>query len=373
MDNKFRDRVISAFFSGSVSEEALHNINQLAKELCGSPLYGELASRNYLSRKKETIECSAEEMQAASSQEQSPKITFIVPTHNRVNLLPRCIDSILSQCYPNKEIIIIDDCSSDGTEEYVQEHYSHIESIIYLRNKKNLGPGGTRQKAYRASTGEFLIFIDDDDFYIEPSFAQTAIQVFREHENVGMVCANSLIYDVVSKSLSFYPLSFCGELTGKEFFVGFRTKYRKPNSTFPTVFRRAVLDKADFENMWMMNDTSIYLRSACYGDVYMISQWVGCYLVHDSNISKSLPHKFILENLDEKKNIYAIAKKSFGVNMDSWYFSQIMDTASYYLLSEKISFVHFASVIKWMFLNGGAVRKELVNKVIKIQYRQVCK
>lgn len=370
MDNRFKDQVISAYLNGSVSEAALHSINQLSKELCGTALYGELAGEALHSKKKEMTENPPEETVAAPSQEYCPKISFIVPTHNRVKLLPRCIDSIMSQSYPNKEIIIIDDCSSDGTKEYVQEHYSQVDCIVYLRNETNLGPGGTRQKAYCASTGEFLVFVDDDDFYFELSFAKTAIRVFGEYENVGMVCANSLIYDVVNKQLSFYPLSFCGELTGKEFFMGFRTKYRKPNSTFPTIFRRTVLEKADFENMWMMNDTSIYLRSACYGDVYMINQWVGCYLVHDSNISKSLPHKFILENLDEKKNIYAIARESFGANMDSWYFSQIMDTVSYYLRSEKLSFVHFASVIKWILLNGEAVKKELINKAVRIQYRK---
>lgn len=372
-ENKFRNQVISACLANNISEAALKEINQFSEELYGKRLFGELALPELIIMKGKDSEGQSALKSVDFQGQSAPKVSFIVPTHNRINLLPKCIEGILGQTYSNIEIIIIDDCSTDNTEEYIRENYVANEKVVYVRNEKNLGPGETRQKGYNVSSGEFIVFADDDDFYFEPSFVQNAVRAFMEHDNVGLVCANSLIYDVVGKQLSFYPLTYCGELAGEEFFAGFRTKYRKPNSTFPAVFRRSVLDKADFKNMQMMNDTSIYLRAACYGDVYMLNICVGCYLVHDSNISKSLPHKFILENLDEKKNIYLIAREQFKKELEKWYVAQLMDTIKYYLESEKISFIKFSSILKWLMLNGGSAKKELIITTCGIQKNRLCK
>ena len=363
-DNNFRDQVIRAYLNNSITEYALQQINSLSESYSGHPLLGTLALSQLQKEKTENNTQKASCEKNKSSLSAYPKVSFIVPTHNRVQLLPKCLDSILSQNYPNIEIIVIDDCSNDTTEDCMKTRYASKANIIYVRNEQNLGPGGNRQKAYQLLSGDFVVFTDDDDFYFEPTFVDAAIKIFMEYENVGMVCANSIIYNVVAKQLSFHSLTYLGELTGKDFFLGFRTKYRKPNSTFPTVFRKSVLDNAGFKDMWMMNDTSIYLRAACFGDVYMMNQWVGTYLVHDSNISKALPHKFILENLDEKAAIYSIAQSQFGTDLDDWYYSQLVDTIIYYLKSDRISFFNFCSLLKWCASNGKGQKKQLIKAVI---------
>ena len=242
---------------------------------------------------------------------------------------------------------------------------------MYIENETNLGPGGNRQKAYLVSTGEYVVFADDDDYYIDPDFYLKAVALFSENGKLAMVCANSIFFDEVTCAFDFQPLTFCGTMRAEEFLFGFGSKYRKPNSTFPTVFSKAVLDKADFANMKMMNDASIYMRAACFGDVCMMKDWVGVYWFHETNISKNLPFVFIIENLDEKNNIYALASKQFGVKNHEWLLTQQMHTIAYYLHSRRLSFVKYFRLKRWIRRYGGDISSELMKETRKRYFKEL--
>lgn len=293
------------------------------------------------------------------------KISVIIPTKNRAELLCRCIDSILMQQYESIELLIVDDCSSDHTAQTIFERYSHNSQIIYMRSEKPLGPGRSRQLGFQHCTGKYVVFMDDDDFYVEPAFFRKAADVLSHDPEVSMVCANSLVCDEQQKSISFCPLTVYGKLSGEAFFWGFSSMYQKPNSTFPTMLRKETLDRAGFYDMQMMNDTSIYLRTLCFGNAYMMPEWVGIYWVHASNISKNLPHRFIIENLAEKKNIYRLAKKRFGQSADEWYSDQLAITIQYYLCSRNLGIAKLLSVLWWVLRNGASTRWLLLRKSVK--------
>lgn len=297
--------------------------------------------------------------------ERTPKISIIIPTYNRSDFLCRCVDSVLMQNYDNIEVIIIDDCSTDNTTEVVSEKYGSNKKVIYIKNEKNLGPGGNRQKAYLVSTGEYVVFADDDDYYFDSEFFSKAIALFYDYDNLSMVCANSIFFDEVTKKFDFYPLTFCGTMKKEKFLFAFGNKYRKPNSTFPAVFKKSVLDKADFANMKMMNDMSIYMRAACFGDVCMMKDWVGVYWFHESNISKNLSLDFIIENLDEKNNIYDIACEQLGTKNPQWLLEQQMITITYYMKSEGWRFSKYCKLKKWIKNSGGEIKEELLKAIIQ--------
>ena len=366
---KIKEQIKDLFLESQISEEALNALGTVYHEITEEMI----DFSDFVSKEKKIdrnlVFYGAKEEFLQTAQKEQPKITVIIPTYNRSEMLCKCVDSVLMQRYQNIEIIIIDDCSTDNTQSLIENRYKEEARVHYVRNDKNLGPGGNRQKAYNMSSGEYIIFADDDDYYFEPMFFTKAIALFLEFPTLSMVCANSVIHDIVKKTLLFVPVSFCGVMEGKRFFMGFRTKYRKPNSTFPTVYKKSALKKADFANMWMMNDTSIYLRAACVGDVCMMKDWVGVYLVHESNISKSLPHEFILQNLDEKVNIYNIAQNKYGENLDDWLYSQLMDTIKYYLHSERISAKKFISLLGWIYKNGGSIRQRLMKASLFCQFR----
>ena len=96
----------------------------------------------------------------------SNKISIIVPAYNIAEFLPRCLDSILSQTYRNLEVIVISDGSTDGTNEIIN-NYAKKDNRIIPVFKNNTGVSDTRNKGIDQATGDWIGFVDGDD-YIEP-------------------------------------------------------------------------------------------------------------------------------------------------------------------------------------------------------------
>lgn len=89
-------------------------------------------------------------------------ITLIVPIYNEWPFLPRCIDSIKNQTIPFDEVILIDDCSTDGSLQMAQQ-YARENGWHFIANTENKGLGGTRNVGVEHATGDYIAFLDSDD------------------------------------------------------------------------------------------------------------------------------------------------------------------------------------------------------------------
>jgi glycosyltransferase involved in cell wall biosynthesis len=100
------------------------------------------------------------------------KISFsvIVPIYGTEKYVRRCIASIINQTYKNFELIIINDCTIDNSIEIIQENFSD-KRIKYINNSKNVGLGESRNVGIHSSKGDYLIFVDSDDF-VEPDMLE---------------------------------------------------------------------------------------------------------------------------------------------------------------------------------------------------------
>lgn len=93
---------------------------------------------------------------------QMPKISIIVPTYNTGDKIERLLDALMRQSYKNIEIIIVNDGSTDQTIPYV--HRYRNDNRLILINQENKGVSGARNSGLRESTGEYITFIDSDDY-----------------------------------------------------------------------------------------------------------------------------------------------------------------------------------------------------------------
>lgn len=91
-----------------------------------------------------------------------PLVSAIVTTHNRAGLLPRALDSVLAQTYQNIEIVVVDDGSTDNTDQVISEYLQKHE-IVYLKNEVSIGAPAARNYGIRESRGGFIAGLDDDD------------------------------------------------------------------------------------------------------------------------------------------------------------------------------------------------------------------
>lgn len=121
-------------------------------------------------------------------------ISIIVPVYNVEQYLPKCLDSIVNQTYKNLEIILVDDGSTDNSGRICDE-YGTRDNRIRVIHKLNDGVSEARITGFKESHGNFIIFVDSDD-YIALNCIEKMTTVQRK-ENVALVC--SQYYDVYSK------------------------------------------------------------------------------------------------------------------------------------------------------------------------------
>jgi glycosyltransferase involved in cell wall biosynthesis len=92
-----------------------------------------------------------------------PKLTIVIPSYNQAQFIERTIKSILSQGYPNLELILMDGGSTDGTMEIVQ---SYLSSFSHLQSAPDRGQSDAIQKGFAMATGEILTWLNSDDCYL---------------------------------------------------------------------------------------------------------------------------------------------------------------------------------------------------------------
>ncbi len=286
-------------------------------------------------------------------------VSVIIPTFRRPDMLKTAIQSVNSQDYRNIEIIVIDDNSGDNTSEVVKE----FENVRYYCNEENEGPGSSRKKGYLLARGDYIVFLDDDDYYTDETFFSTAIELIQR-KNYVFVSGNVRTLEVKTGRISASRMNVSGEIDALEYLKGFTVKYNKPTSTFSTVFSKCVLDSVGFQNMSMMNDVAIYLRSFCPGKVYVLDEFIGIYRIHEANISKTVSAEFIIENLKEKKPVYEkIKNNQFFLEYEKWWLDQVNNTVSYYVYSTLPSFTNYKKVRDWCIQNSN--NRTTVKRLLK--------
>jgi teichuronic acid biosynthesis glycosyltransferase TuaG len=89
--------------------------------------------------------------------------SIVIPTYNRKHCISGCINSIISQCFKEVEIIVVDDASTDNTSDLIQEFISNHSNIKYLKLSINSGTNIAKNEGASLAKGEYLVFLDSDD------------------------------------------------------------------------------------------------------------------------------------------------------------------------------------------------------------------
>ena len=126
-------------------------------------------------------------------------VSVIMPTYNCAKYIAESIDSVVQQTVDNWELQIVDDCSTDNTEEIVQPYLQKYTNIHYYRLPKNSGPAVARTEAIRRSKGKYCAFLDSDDLWT-PDKLERQI-TFMEENNYLFSCAAYRQMDVQGKDL----------------------------------------------------------------------------------------------------------------------------------------------------------------------------
>lgn len=108
-------------------------------------------------------------------------ISVVIPTFNRSNTLMKAIDSVLAQTYKNYEIIIVDDASTDNTDDIVKQYLNCRDNIKYIKGKCNKGANHRRNQGIKEAKGNYIAFLDSDNYWESKKLEK---QLDRMQENV---------------------------------------------------------------------------------------------------------------------------------------------------------------------------------------------
>ncbi len=122
------------------------------------------------------------------------KISVIVPVYNVENYIRKCLDSILAQDYENFEIIAVDDESPDNCGKILDAYAEKYPEKIVVIHQKNKGLGGARNTGIEAAKGEYLLFVDSDD-YIASNMISCLVSDIKNTNADIAVCGFTYIYE----------------------------------------------------------------------------------------------------------------------------------------------------------------------------------
>ena len=288
--------------------------------------------------------------------------SVVIPTRNRASFLMEAIDSIIKQKKVSIEIIVVDDYSDDNTEEIIKRYSNHVK---YYRNSECKFAHASRKIGYGYAQGKYVVFMDDDDFYVDNTFFFSAKQIMDKNDNISMVIGSTVTYEDGEYN-QILDLKGDGVIERKEYINNFSKKYNKPASTLTCIFRRESLDKYNLKHSLMVNDTCLYLRGVLAGDVCLINKAVGAYRIHSNNISKKrFSNEFMDLCLSEKKRIFTYAKEEDLLeNPKEWLNFQISISGYYFICSSSYSIVVVLRVMRWVLLFGKGIRLRFLKDML---------
>lgn len=281
----------------------------------------------------------------ASSTNIQPLVTVLVPTYNRALYLKESIDSILVQDYPNFEILVLDNNSTDNTSAIVSTY--NDTRIKYVKNSRNLGIIGNHNEGLRLARGEFIHLFSDDDLMASHDNLSSKVDIMMKYPAVGVVHSSIITIDsdgnVIAGNWA-ESLTHWHDVLSSPLMLGstaFNMLYYKWNFiNMPAVLiRRSCLIEANisFNNqLKFLLDWDLWLKLSLFCDFYFMNVPSISYRVHQKNITKSmLNDSYLIELLlmkislatlfpniekiiKEPNRVEAVVKNQLGYKDVSW-------------------------------------------------------
>ncbi|MGQ9889999.1 MAG: glycosyltransferase family 2 protein, partial [Aggregatilineales bacterium] len=216
----------------------------------------------------------------AQASNAAPLVNIGLPVYNGGERVRRAIDSLLAQDYPNFELIISDNASTDGTWDILQEYAARDPRIRLYRNARNIGMTRNFNRVYELATGEYFMWAAHDDRW-EPGFISTCVQYLLAHPDVAMCYAGQPVTPFRRDPALDHPEAWRRALSLLE-------TWPAPAVAFYGLFRRAALRPAlplvDIEGP----DAVLLMQAALAGPIAILPQALRYYELSPRNIRMRL-------------------------------------------------------------------------------------
>jgi glycosyltransferase involved in cell wall biosynthesis len=272
----------------------------------------------------------------------APKVSVLIPTYNNAQFLDEAIQSVLAQTYTDYELIILDNCSTDNTDEVIRP-YLKDKRISYYKNETNIGLVGNWNKILDYANGAYLKYLCSDDKF-HPQLLEKFVPIMDQYPSVSLVTSNKDYFGSQNKKIT---LPFVGLTNGKE--VIYETLRTIDFIGDPTcvMLRKSNLHLGGFKKdmLWFV-DWEMWIKHLSIGDAYFIPETLLYTRKHAGQVTN------------------AVVKKNFSYRFDEYHFYKFIKEKNVYNLD--LSKVDMDGLIK---KKAKSCTKEVVFKVLPKLYK----
>ena len=222
-----------------------------------------------------------------------PKVSVLIPTYNYAHYLDETIQSVLEQSFQDFELVIVDNHSTDNTEEVVKKYFGD-KRISYYRNPRNLGLVGNWNQCLLYAKGDYIKLLCADD-KIHPEMLRKYVSVMEQYPNVSLITCNKQLFDG-QPWLVELPMQHLQE--GKKvIYHTFNTKswIGEPTSV---MFRKSNLYLGNFRSEYILHvDWEMWNRQLTVGDCYIVPETLAYIRAHALQTPGLLSHVLVSKNI----------------------------------------------------------------------------
>jgi glycosyltransferase involved in cell wall biosynthesis len=195
-----------------------------------------------------------------------PKVSILIPTYNHAHFLDEAIQSALAQTFTDFELIIVDNCSTDNTDQVVAK-FLVDKRVSYVKNETNLGLVGNWNKCLELANGEYIKFLCSDDKF-HPQLLEKFVPIMEQYPSVSMVTSNKAYFGSIDEVV-YLPYNHL--VSGKELI--YQTLLITDFIGDPTcvMIRKSNLKLGGFRTdmLWIV-DWEMWIRHLLVGDCYVV-------------------------------------------------------------------------------------------------------
>jgi len=245
----------------------------------------------------------------------SPRVSIVIRTRNRADMLSEAVTSALGQDYPNLEVIVSDDASSDHTVEVIQS-FAQDPRLKYFRNLVRLNLSAHLRKAcFEYASGDWVLILDDDDYLLDPTYVSKAMNLAGTDSDIVIVHSNCKILINDTGRLTNTDKALPSVVDGKWMFINYKYAYygNVNCDTLTVIFNRhaamAVNCFSD-DRITFGEDREAFLKLALNGKVGFLNDVSAVYRVHGNNLHRWVDVDNFFASLRSILNPYELAKLS---------------------------------------------------------------
>jgi glycosyltransferase involved in cell wall biosynthesis len=227
----------------------------------------------------------------------NPLVSIAIVTYNQKEYLKECIDSILMQDYENKEIIIADDCSTDGTQEMLLNYLLEYPNLFVLKlAKKNLGITRNHNVAHFACKGKYISWIGGDDLMM-PGKIIKQVGFMEANPNCTLLYHNLEVFFSDTNQKSYF---FNSKKDAKEGDIRTMIKYGSFNGGCSTMLRRSKAPQYGFDERLPIASDWMYWVDALGngGEIRYLDEVLGRYRRHSNNVTSQQNYNAYIDHLN---------------------------------------------------------------------------